>query len=287
MKKVVLIMLSCVIFLNITACTNKTKNEETVLVKENLVDYRLNDARLINPINFTKDGVAVELNDILYEDLVTWLAFDIKNDTEKPIKVLTTDLSVNGIMCNDSMLVDVEPKAQKTTYLEISNEWFYGLGIEVIKEFEFNIRVLDETSNEIMSSEVLKANTDAPKKYVQKYDDSGNSLFNESGVVILSKDLTKSKLSDDFELGFYIENNTDSHVSIIASEVYVNEQIFEPTFIVSVGADKKAIDSMLFSKKDLNDKKIKEIKSLKASFKGIDKSSQILFETSLLEIPLK
>ena len=288
-KKTILITICSILLLFSTSCGNKVANEETVIVKEsdNLTDYSLNKTALNESVEFSKDGISVTLDGILYEDLVTWFGFTIKNDTQKPIKVLVTDLSINGIMCTDSMLADIEQKSDKTEYLEISNEWFYDFSIKTIKELEFTIRILDENSNEIMRSDVLKATTDAPKSYVQQYPKDGFPVFNENGAVILSKSLKKSKLSNDLELGFYIENNTESHFSIMHKEVYVNDKPFLPTFIVSVGAGKIAVDSMLFSEKDLKDAKIEDVTSVKVSFKAIDLSSNIIFETDVLDIPVK
>ena len=287
-KKTLLIVLSCVFVLTFSACS-KAQNKDSVFVKESddSVDYRLDEAKLLNPVEFSNDDILVTFEDILYEDLVTWFTFNIQNDSEMPLNVLVTDFSVNGVMYQDSMLSGIDPKNTKTVYFEISNDWFFDFFIKTIKELEFTVRILDENSNEIASSDVLKATPDAPKKYVQQYDKSGTPVFEKDGALILSQGINKSKMSDDSELVFYIENNTDSHFSVIAEEVYVNENLFSPAFIVSVGANKKATESMLFTKEELKGTKIEKIFSVKASFRAIDKKSNIVFKTDLLDIPLK
>ncbi len=287
-KKTFLIIISCVLFLTFSSCS-RTQREDSVFVKESdkSFNYRLNETKLSNSIEFSSEDVTVTLNDILYEDLVTWFSFNVKSDSEKPLKVLVTDLSVNDIMYQDSLLSEIDAKTSKNVYFEISNDWFFEFLIETIKELEFTVRILDENSKEIASSEILTAATDAPKKYVQQYNKSGTPVFEKDGALILSQGLNKSKMSDDYELVFYMENNTDSHFSVIADEIFVNEKSVLPSLIVSVGANKKATESILFTKKELNDLKIDEIACVKASFRAIDKKSNIVFKTNLLDIPLK
>lgn len=287
-KKALLIMLSCVLVLSFSSCS-KTQTEDSVIIKEsyNSPNYRLSKASLLKPVEFKQNGIYVRLNDILYEDLLTWFSFDVKNDTDKPCKISVTDLSVNGIMHQGTKEEYVDFNTSKKFYFEISNDWFNTSYIETIKELEFTVRILDEASMEIASSDVLKALTDAPKKYVQKYDNTGVVVYKNEDVTILSQGLKKSKYSDDSELGFFIENNTDSHFYVIADEVYVNDKLFAPSFIVSVGKNKKATESMLFTKEELNNENIDKITSVKASFKAIDKSSNTVFKTELTDIPLK
>jgi len=286
-KKTFLIIISFVLFLTFSSCS-RTQNEDSVFVKESdeSFDYRLDEAKLLNTAKFSNDDISITLDNILYEDLVTWFSFNVKSNSEKPLKILVTDLSVNGIMYQNSLLEEIDVKASKNVYFEISNDWFFEFLIETIKELEFTVRILDENSEEIASSKILTATTDAPKKYIQQYNKSGTPVFEKDGALILSQGLNKSKMSDDFELVFYMENNTDSHFSVIADEIYINEKSVLSSFIVSVGANKKATESMLFTQKELKDLKIEEITSVKALFRAIDKKSNIVFKTDLLDIPL-
>ena len=277
----------CVLIFSFTACSN-TQNEDSVFVKEATDSYfRLNETSITNPVKFKHDGVSVTLSDILYEDLVTWFSFNLENNTESCVNVLVTDLSVNGIMCQDSMIESVESKNSKNAYFEISNEWFSNSLIETIKEIEFTVRLQDSESFEFASSDVLRALTNTPKKYVQKYNKDGETVYTDDGALIVFKGLSKSKMSDDTELSFYMENNTDSHFSVIANEVYINDTLFMPTFIVSVGGGKKSTESILLTKNELIDAKIEKITSVKVSFTAIDKNSNTVFKTKLSDIPVK
>lgn len=283
-KKIFLTFVCFILIFTFVSCGNKTNDEESVVVKEtdSSKDYTLEESHITKKVTYKEDGIKVSVEDILYEELVTWLKFTIENDTDNQIQVLTTDLSINDIMCNYSLLAHIEPKSTKNDYLQISNEWFDNLDITTIKDIELTIRILDENSEEIKRSDSLKITTDAPKKYVQEYKKDGSVIYKKDGVVIISKGLKKSKLSDDTELLLYIENNTDTHFSIMLEDVLVNKKSISPTFIVSIGAHKKAVDSVLFSKEDLDKQNIEKISLINLTFKAINSSSEIVFKTETI-----
>lgn len=285
-KRFFLIFICFILVFSFVSCGNKTNDEESVIVKEteNSKDYTLDESHIAKKITFTEDGIKITIEDILYDEIVTWLKFTVENNTEKAIKILTTDLSINDIMCNYSLLTYVEPKSTKTDFLEISNEWFYDLDIRTIKDIELTVRILDENSEEIKKSDPLKVLTDASKKYVQQYKKEGSVIYEKDNVLIISQGIKKSKLSDDTELGLFIENNTDKHFSVMLDEVLANDKVIAPTFIVSVGAKKVAVDSILFSKEALSIANIEKITNLKLSFKAINQSSEMVFKTETIEI---
>lgn len=285
-KKILLIILSCALIFTLCACSN-TQSEDSVLVKDSGESFRLNETSITKPAHFTHDGVNVALNDILYEELVTWFSFDLKNDTDKTVNILVTDLSVNGIMHQGIMSEVISAKSDKKAYFEISNEWFCDFSVKTVKEIEFTVRLLDENNIEFASSDALNVVTNTSAKYVQERKNDGTVIYSSNGALIVAQGLEKSKLSDDTELRFYIENNTNAHFSVIANEVYVNDKPFTPAFIISVGANKCASESLLLKKDELTNAKIDKITSVKASFTAIDKNSGTIFKTELLDIPIK
>ncbi|MBO5734192.1 MAG: hypothetical protein J6R66_04820 [Clostridia bacterium] len=289
LKRMTLIALSAVLMLSVAACGKNIKNKESVSVKESELysNYQLDETALKESPEFEQGGVKVTMTGITYEDVITKFNYHIKNDTDKKIKVVTTDLSVNGLMCTDAMMIDIDAKSEKDSFIEISNEWFAELNIKTVKDIEFVIRVLDENAEEIIKSDVLKAKTDASKKYKQQYDNEGVVIYKKGGIVLAARELKKSKLSNDMELTFYVENNTDQAFSIMANEVSVNGTPVNPTFVITVGAHKKAVDSMLFHEADLSEGRITEFKTVKASFRAINDNLETVFETKVVEIPIQ
>lgn len=281
-------MLLVALTLSCVSCGN-VKNKETVSVKESELysDFQLGEAELDEQKEFSQSGVTVTLKGITYEDVVTKFDFRIKNESDKKVKIVSTDFSINGLMCTDAMMTEVEAKSERDSFIQVSNEWFSEMNIETVSDFEYIIRILDENDNEIAKSESIKGNADAPGNYKQKYDEEGFVVYNKGGITFSARELKKSKLSNDMELSFYVENNTNKGFNIMATEVYVNGTPIDPTFVITVGANKKAVDSMLFHEKDLTEGKISEFKTVKAKFKAIDDNLETVFETEVVEIPVK
>ncbi len=293
-KKIMTMILASFLLVSMVGCNKEAQQgniqpKESVSVKESDMykDFHLNESKVSDVMDFDKDGIKVSLTGITYEDVVTKVNFHIKNDTDKNVNIVTTDVSINGLMCTDAMMIKVDAKSEKDGHIEISNEWFSELNIDTIKDMEYVIRVLDEKSDEIVKSDIMKMKTDAPADYKQSYDKEGFVIYNKDGIVFTARELKKSKLSNDMELSFYVENNTDRSFSIMAKDVFLNSRPIEPTFVITVGAHKKAIDSMLFMDADLKGSGITEITSVKSSFRAINNDLETVFETKTVEIPVK
>lgn len=288
-KRIITIVIFSVLLISCAGCGNKIKNKESVSVKEteNISNYALNAIPLSKEVVFEKDGVKVLLKEILYEKYTTKIMFHINNKIEENIKILVTDLAINGLMNTETMMIDVEKETEKDACIEISNEWFSELNIDAIKELEFLVRVLDENSVEKFKSDILKAETKAPISFNQQYDDDGFIIYSKNGINLLARELKKSKLSNDFELVFFVENNTGTQFSIVAEDVKVNQRPIDHTFIMTVGAKKKAVDTMLFEESALKSIKADEIKTVEASFRAFSDSLETVFETENIQIPIK
>ncbi len=285
-KNIALLLFVVIMLVSFSACG--IKNEESVSVKESelYTEYDLKKTKASEKPVFTDGGVDVSLTDILYDDVETKISFNIKNDTDNKIKVITSELSINGMMCNDSMIIEIDAHSEIDSNIKISNGWFAEMGIDTIADFEYLIKVYDENDVEILKSDVLRVRTDAPWYHRQKYNKDGIVVYKKDGIKLLVRELKKSKHSNDKELVFYAENNTDETISIMSNEVFVNNIPLEPVFVITVGAKKKAVDSMLFYESELELSKISDITSVSASFKAINDNLETVFETETIEIPV-
>lgn len=289
MKKIVRITAIFLLVFIMTSCGAK-KNEETeyaVRKKTEQQDvHEIRKSSITDADNYEEGGVSVSVTDISYEDVTTKINFEIKNESDGPLRIMTANFSVNGLMTTDSMLLEIPAKSCKDGFVEISNEWFYKMGIEVIKDIELVVKVFDSENHEIMQSNVMHIKTDAPWSYVQKFDDSGVVLYNENGVKLSVRTLHKSEYSNDYELVFYAENNTDSAISITSDVVSVNEKSLKPLFVMSLGANKKAVDTMVFYEEDLKLNEIDKISYVTAKFKAFNEQLEVIFETDILNVPV-
>lgn len=285
-KKIILVALTGILIMSLCACGAK---EESVSIKDADIygEYKIKEAKISDKQDFSAENVSVTIGEITYEDVTTKINMHVKNERQDAVTVTTTDLSVNGLMSTEAMLLTLEAGEEKDSYIQISNQWFGDMNIETIKEIEFIVKVYDEKNDEIAKSEVLSIKTDAPWTYKQKYKEEGYLIYDKDGITISVLEMKKSELSNDMELVFYAENKTDDTISVMSSDVSVNGTPIDPLFVMTVGAKKKAVDSMLFYEKDLTEREISEIKFVRAGFRAFNENLETVFETEILEVPIK
>ncbi len=286
LKRMALFALVGLLVLSLCGCGAK---EESVSVKDADVysEYKIEETKISDKQDFSAEDVSVTVGEITYEDVTTKINLKVKNDRDEVVTVTTANLSINGLMSTDAMIVTLEPDEERDSYIQISNQWFGEMNIETIKEIEFIIKVYNEKDEELAQSEILHIKTDAPWTYKQKYNEEGYVVYEKGGITLSVLEMKKSQLSNDMELVFYVENKTNKAISIMSSDVSVNGAPIEPLFVISVGAKKKAVDSMLFYEKDLTQLKITAIKFVRASFRAFDENLATVFETDIIEVPIK
>ncbi len=289
MKKIICLLLAVLLTFTLASCGKFSKDKQESVVRktaEQFSDYQIEQTSLKTAGSYEEGGVSAYVTGISYEDVVTKINLHIKNEADSPLRVMTANLSINGLMSTDSLFSEIPAKSEQDGFIEISNEWFGKMGIEKIAEAEFVVKVFDGGNNEIMQSDVIRVETDVPASFRQKYDSSGFEIYNGNGVKLSARSLSKSELSDDMELVFYAENNTDSAISIMSGDVSVNGTAIEPLFVMSVGAGKKAVDTMVFYDKDLKELNISEIQFVEAQFKAFNESLETVFETEPVKVPI-
>lgn len=289
MRKIICFATALAITLLLAACGGQPAGEESVVKKttQQYDGFKPKTAGIKKADSYTEEGISVSVTDISYEDVVTKIVFRMKNETDAPVRVGTANFSINGFMCTDGLFCEVLANSEETSALEISNEWFGKMQIEVIEDMEFVVKVYDVDNNEIKQSDILKVKTNAPFTYRQKYDDSGFEIYNGNGVKISARLLQKSEHSNDLELVFYAENNTGSAISVMSYDVLVNEIPVEPLFVISVGAGKKAVDTMVFYEKDLKQNNIEHFEKVTARFKAFNEGLETIFDTDPVNIPIE
>lgn len=289
MKRIAYICMTLAALCIFSACGKGEDQAQESVVKKTAEQYegfRLEENSVSDANSFEQDGVSASVTGISYEEVVTKINLHIKNDTEENLRVMSANVSVNGMMTTDYLDCEMPAKSEKDGAIEISNEWFGEMGIAQITDVEFVLKTYNSLNDEIMQSDVIRVKTDAPWSYRQKYDDSGFEIYNAGGMKLSARSLQKSKLSNDTEIVFYAENNTDSTVSIMSQNVAVNGTEIEPLFVITVGAGKKAVDTMVFYEADLTEKQITDIKEVSASFKAFNEELETVFETELLNVPI-
>ena len=158
--------------------------------------------------------------------------------------------------------------------------------ITTIQEIELILHIFNtDTWDEICDSDTIIINTSADASYVQGYDDSGVEVLNEKDIRMIMK---KVNTSDSFwgaDVHVYIENNSNSNVTIQAREVSINGFMVEPIFSCDIVAGKKIYDTITFLESDLEKNSITSIDDLAISFHIFESDGwDTIFDTPTIEI---
>lgn len=198
----------------------------------------------------------------------------IENNSSKSVMVQARNSAVNGVMIDTMFSCDVAPGKKANDEITFSSSELKRAGIETIKEIQFQLQFFDADSwNTIVDSDPIVITTNADPSFVQEYDDDGVLLLDKQGFKIVAQGLDMSGSIFGAELLVYIENNSDNDVTIQARDASVNGFMVETIFSCDILAGKKAFDSIIFAKSDLEKNNIKEISEIELRFHIFDAKS--------------
>ncbi|WP_052124044.1 hypothetical protein [Ureibacillus manganicus] len=228
-----------------------TKTDNTDVTLEEQVIYEEND------IKVTVTGLK---NDSFYGPEITVL---IENNSTKNITVQSRRSSINGLMVDTMFSADVAAGKKANDGITFSTSELEASGITTIKDIELALHIIDaDTWDEIANSDLISLTTTADASFVQEYDDSGFVAYDADGVKVVIKKLNSSESFWGSDVYLYIENNSDTDITIQARDVAVNGFMVDPMLSSDVGAGKKAFDTMTFMESDLTDNGITDITDL-------------------------
>lgn len=191
----------------------------------------------------------------------------VENNSDKNLTLQPRNSSVNGYMIDLQMSCDVAAGKKANDGMDISNSDLEKCGIDTIADIEFSLHIFESDSWEsYVDTEPIKLTTSVGDGYQQVYDDSGEVLYDNNGIKIISKGL----LTDDSIFGpqfiTYIENNSDKGITIQVRDTSVNGFMIDPSMSAEVAAGKKRISAMSFLSSQLEENKITEFENIETAF---------------------
>lgn len=197
------------------------------------------------------------------------LMIDVTNNTDKNVSVGLNNASVNGYMVGTNFSINIEPGKTELYPASFNDFDIEKYGITTFADFEFCFKAEDADTNEtIIETKPISIKTSAADSYDYKYDESGKVVYDADGVKIIAK----NTFEDDFLgqcVNFYVSNQTDKNISVMANEGTVNGKPAEIIFGSDVFSGKHAIDMLSLGENDRVDK----IESLTLKFTIYDSDS--------------
>lgn len=191
----------------------------------------------------------------------------IENDTEKNLTVQARNVSVNGYMVGVTMSSDVASGKKTNDSLTIESGSLDACNIDDIAYIDLSFHIFDnETWDDLINTEMIHIDTSCADSYIQAYDDSGEVVYDNDGITIVSKGVAEDASFLGPSLILYVENDTENAITVQAHDVSVNGFMVDPIFSCDVMPGKKAIDDMTIMDPDVEENQIENIEEMELSF---------------------
>ena len=201
----------------------------------------------------------------------------IRNRSESDVTIQTRDASVNGYMMDTSFSVTVAAGQEARESILFLSSRMERSGIETIADMEFSFHILDQNRVTFLDSDAVTVRTSAADTYQYRFDDSGEELYNENGVRIISKGLSGNESVFGPGLVLFIENTTDRAVTVQTGDVSVNGSAVDAIFSEDVLAGKRSVAAVTLLSTSLQDNGIGEIRNVKFYLHVVDRDQRTTF----------
>ena len=196
----------------------------------------------------------------------------VENSSEQNVTVQTRNGSINGYMMDFQMSCDVAAGKKANDSITIMSEDLEISGVDTVSSIEFTLTMFDSDSwNDIATSDTISLTTNVTD-YVQKYDDSGEVIYDENGIKIVSKGIVEDEIWGP-EVVLYIENNTDAAITVQPRDTSINGFMVDASMSSDITVGKKIVDEITFLTDDLDTNGITEIEELETAFAIFDMES--------------
>lgn len=282
MKKQIIILFALVLALALTACSSvpSTPNDKLPVSTQATTPTGSNvsssiattvpsgaDITLDEHVIFDKDGIRITVKGMFNDDF--WgpgINVLVENESTRNITVQTRNCSVNGLMMEPMFSCDVAAGKKANDTIQFMNAQLETAQISVIANVEFYLHIFDsDTWGEITNSGVISLNTSAAD-HVQTYNDSGFLTYDDGGIRVVIQKLNSEDSFWGSDVYVYVENNTDSNITIQARDVSIDGFMVNPIFSCDIAAGKKSYDTITFMESDLEDNGITDITELELKF---------------------
>lgn len=218
---------------------------------------------------FEQDGIIITAAGLDFDGsfMGPEIKFLIENNTEKNLCIQAKNVSINGYMVETLMSTEISAGKKANDSLTISSSSIEACEIEDIAYADFSFHIFNSDSwDDSIDTEIIHIDTSCADSYVQAYDDSGEIIYENEGVKIVSKGISEDSSIMGPSLVLYVENNTENSITIQSRDVSINGFMVDPIFSCEIMPGKKAIDDITFMSSDIEENQIESIDEIELSF---------------------
>lgn len=250
-------------------------------------DAKNDKATVEEQVLLEQDGIKVTLKELALDEMFgPELKVCVENSSAQNITVQTSGVSVNGIMVDSIFSCDVAAGKSANDGITLSQTDLEQAGISDIQNVELTFHVFDTDSfNTLFNSDTITISTSLDGTGEQAVDDSGVLLVDENGIKITVKEVDSESSFWGADIYIYVENNTETDVTVQAANTSLNGFMVQPYFSCDVTAGKKAYDTITFMESDLEENDITSIDNMDISFHVFKTNDfSTIFDTDTLSV---
>lgn len=262
----------------------ETKSEEKPDSSNNdTADFTIDEQVIweADGVKLTAQGVDT---DSLFGTSIKVLA---ENNSDKDIVINTDAVIVNNYMIADLGYIEVTAGNKVNDEISLSSTDLKNAGIDNIGQIELYLHTSDpDTYDRISESGCITLKTSDFDKMDTESNIQGSTLVDQDGIKVIAQYVDEDSFWGAAVL-FYMENNTDKKVTVIADDTAVNGFMVDGSCYQELYPNKKAIASMDFFSSDLEGNGITSIDEVELKFRVTDDDYNTLLETDKLKFATK
>lgn len=282
MKKILSILMAAVLAISLAACGSSADNDagassnvqkpsdastSSPAVEETAPPER-QEAAISETILLDEAGIKITAKsldpDALFGAEVKLL---IENDSGSDLTFQCRNASVNGYMVETMMSVDVVNGKKANDSLTFLRSDLDTCGIGAIADMEFSFHIFTtEGWDDYLDTPQIQLKTAISHAYEYTFDDSGDLVYDESGVKVVIKELVEDSSFLGPGIMVYIENSSGKNITVQTRDVSINGFMVNPAFSSDVVSGKHALDTITFLSSELEENEITAIETAELSF---------------------
>lgn len=189
----------------------------------------------------------------------------IENNSGNDLIFQCRKSSVNGYMIDTIMSENVSNGKKSNASIIFNADDLKICNISTIADIELTFTAFGfDIEESYLENTKVRLKTSDADTYEYKFDDSGNLIYDENNLKIVSKGITRK--NQQTYLVVYIENNTENDFTVQVRDTSVNGFMIKPIFSPVVSGGKRLMGFISFDDSELAENDIEEISDVETSF---------------------
>lgn len=257
-----------------TEPTQTTEPSETAESREPVRPTQvaiLGEVSLPEQLIYDQDNIVVNVTGMTWDnDLGPEIKVSIENNGTTDVMIYAQVSSINNAMVDLMLFSEVAAGKKANDGIMIYASDLELAGIEVIKDIEFNLVIMDDEMLTINSSPVITLTTVGSEDYTQVFEPIGDVVLDQDGIKISFGIPVESPDFDGINLPILMENNSGNDVTIEFIDTSVNDYMLDFFFHALVLDGNVAYKNIFLSQSDLDENNIDIVEKLEFKVVSFD-----------------